>query len=409
MQDLRYKYLAAVMLAVVCPASVGVAHPISLSSAVVDVRDNRVEADLQVMLEDLVLYHELDADANYVYSSSDLRSAAQKHRQFVLDYFTLLDENGNRLVGEMREVNTDKIDDAGVRQTELMKKSVNYLMSFPIVAHPKFLTIAQTFGGPNAVLPLMDLMLLQNGVLVERPTQLTLGRPHSIKFDWQNPPTNEPISFRELREQRDKQLQERLGISTYGGLYSFLYITRFEVRHEVLIPLLTLEQWIPLPRKDPDFLEVDEQQATRDTIEQFFRDRNEVLVNGKQVPAKLSRLSFFGLDINDFALNAEPRRISVHQARVGVILSYPSQSTPREVVVNWSTFSEHAPYVRSIVLVTNEAARRTLLPTKPARVSLDGRVNHAQANTCFGQLGDSDRDDRTRCTRQIATKHLRSI
>lgn len=345
----------AVAIAVCCLANTAAAHPISLSSVVVDVREDHVQADMQIMLEDLVLYHGLDADANYVYSASDLRAAAEKHKQFVLDYFSILDADGQRLVGRVDELETDKIEEQGVPQTELMKKSVNYLLSFPVERRQSFFTFTQTFGGPNAVLPaLMDLMLLQNGVLLERPTQLTLGRPHSTKFDWDKPPTNQPMSFRELRRQRDERLQERLGIATYGGLYSFLYITRFEVRHEILIPVLTLEQWLPLPRKHPDFLEIEEQAAARGAIEQFFRDRCPVSVNGTQVPAKLTRLNFFGLDINDFALNAEPRRVSVHQARVGVILTYPSPNVPQEVAMKWTTFSEHAPYLRSIVLVGDE-------------------------------------------------------
>lgn len=332
------------------------AHPISLSSTVVDVHEDQVEADVQIMLEDLVLYHELEADDRYVYSAADLKAAAEKHKQFVLDYFSVLDADGQRLVGKLESLDTDKVDDSGVHQTDLMKKSVNYVVTFPIVKRQDFFTFTQSFGGPNAVLPaLMDLMVLQNGVLLERPTQLAFGRPHSTKFDWDKPRTTEPTSIRELRRQRDKQLRDRLGIATYGGLYSFLYVTRFEVRHEILIPLLTLEQWVPLTRKHPDFLEVAEQQAARDEIEQFLRGKNPVTINGNAVTAKLARLNFFGLDINDFALNAEPRRVSVHQARVGVILSYPSRGTPVQVSMQWETFSEHAPYLRSIVLADNSS------------------------------------------------------
>ncbi len=337
-------------------ASFATAHPISLSSTVIDVREDCIKADVQIMLEDLVLYHALEADANYVYAAQDLRAAAEKHKQFVLDYFSVLDSEGKRLVGQLDELETDKIDDAGVRQTELMKKSVNYVLSFPVEERQEFLTFTQTFGGPNAVLPaLMDLTVLQNGVLVDRPTQITFGRPHSLKFDWEKPPTKEPLSFRELRRQRDEQLQQRLGIATYGGLYSFLYVTRSEVRHEILIPLLTLEQWLPIARQNPDFLEIEEQDTARAAIEQFFRERCPVSINGEQVPAKLTRLNFFGLDINDFALNATPRRVSVQQARVGVILTYPSPTSPTKVTMSWTTFSEHAPYLRSIVLVGDEA------------------------------------------------------
>lgn len=352
----RTPRILVIAIVALASTSVAMAHPISLSSAVVDVREDHIQADLQIMLEDLVLYHALDADANYIYSAKDLRAAAEKHKQFVLDYFSILDADGQRLVGQLDQLETDKVDAEGVRQTDLMKKSVNYLLSFPVAKPQEFLTFTQTFGGPNAILPaLMDLMVSQSGVLVDRPTQLTVGRPHSIKFDWDKPPSSAPLSFRELRQQREEQLQERLGIATYGGLYSFLYITRAEVRHEILIPLLTLEQWLPLSRKNPDFLEVEEQDAARGEIEQFFRERCPVSVNGQQVTAKLTRLNFFGLDINDFALNAVPRRVSVYQARVGVILTYPSPTTPTKVDVKWETFSEYAPYLRTIVLVGDEA------------------------------------------------------
>ncbi|MBC8354065.1 MAG: hypothetical protein H8E66_18900 [Planctomycetes bacterium] len=387
--------LAVVVASCIWGESVS-AHPISLSSTVIDVHEDHVHADVQIMLEDLVLYHELESDANYVYSATDLKAAAEKHKQFVLDYFSILDADGRRLVGTLEELETDKVGEKGVRQTDLMKRSVNYVLSFPVDKRQNFFTFTQSFGGPNAVLPaLMDLMVMQNGILIERPIQLTLNRPHSTKFNWDHPPTNEPTSFRELRRKRDEQLQKQLGIATYGGLYSFLYVTRFEVRHEILIPLLTLEQWVPLQRKHPDFLEVDEQQAARDGIERFFKDRNPASVNGQKVSAQLTRLNFFGLDINDFALNAEPRRVSVHQARVGVILTYPSRETPATVAMQWSTFSEHAPYLRSIVLVGNEVPKEhnfrvsrpgfewsgKLIATKVAPVSATARALTDQATS----------------------------
>ena len=352
------------------------------------------------MLEDLVLYHELKADGDYQYAAADLRNAARQHQRFIMDYFTIRDANGESLKGRIEQLDTSKIEDGGVRQTELMKKSVNYALSFPISQPQEFLTLTQTFGGPDAVLPaVMDLMLLQNGILMERPTQLTQGRPHSVKFDWQNPPTEAPRSLRDLRNMRDEQVRERLGIATYGGLYSFLYITRFEVRHEVLIPLLTLEQWLPIRRKNPDFLEVEEQAATRREIERFCRDRSPVSINGQAVQAELTRLNFFGLDINDFALNAEPRRVSIHQARVGIILSYPSRVTPREVAMRWKTFSEHAPFLRTILLVGNEPPREqtfrvteptfewsgNLLPTNVEPVPAESRSLDVKSATAVAQ------------------------
>ena len=43
-------------------------------------------------------------------------------------------------------------------------------------------------------------------------------------------------------------------------MYSFLYIEDFQVRHEILIPLLTLEQSVLLARDEDEFLDLAEQE-----------------------------------------------------------------------------------------------------------------------------------------------------
>ncbi|MCC6509893.1 MAG: hypothetical protein IT423_12350, partial [Pirellulaceae bacterium] len=179
-----------------------------------------------------------------------------------------------------------------------------------------------------------------------------------MKLNWTKPEAAGRISMADLRKQREEQLRERLGIASYTGLFSFLYVTRFEVRHEVLIPLLTLEQWLPIPRKDKNYLEVEEQAAAREAIEKFFREKNTVTINGEVVDARVTRLNFFSLDINDFALNAEPRRVNVAQARVGAILTFKSPMTPRAVQVKWDAYSEYAQFVQTVVLVDNQPPAR---------------------------------------------------
>ena len=335
-------------------------HPISLSSTIVDVHSDRIEVEIEVMLEDLVLFHQLTASGEMTYAADDLKNAAQKHRQFVLDFFTILDADGQRLSGQMQNTNLDQIDPKGVAQSDLMRRSIRYELVYAMrEKQPLFLTFMQNFGGDTAVLPaLMDLHVLQNNAFVEKSTQIAHGRPHTVKLDWNRGQDGDRMTFAELRKKHAKQLQDRLGIASYTSLFSFLYITRFEVRHEILIPLLTLEKWVPIARKQPDFLEVDEQVATRGKIEEFFKQHSLVSINGQRVEAKLSRLNFFALDINDFALNAEPRRVSIHQARVGVILTYPASETPKNVMVKWDAFNEYAPNVQSVVLIGNESPKQ---------------------------------------------------
>lgn len=351
--------LRFLLLVIACfPLSAAWAHPISISSAVIDVKRHSIEVELEIMLEDLVLYHRLVADGDMKYSAADLRRAALTHRDLLLQWFTILDGEGQRLQGEFKSHDEKEIDPGGIGQTELMRRTVRYQLVYPLSAAPRFLTFTQKMGGESSVLPaVMDLHILKDGSVGDKPTQILFGRPHTTEFDWEARPAGKRLSMSELRAQREQQKQERLGIASYTGVYSFLYITRFEVRHELLIPLVTLEQWLPIPRQQPDFLEVDEQQKARESIEKFFKEKSHVTINGVVVEAQLSRLNFFGLDINDFALNAAPRRVSVAQARLGVILTFPAKQLPESVDVRWTTFNEHAPYIHSIVMAGDEKLR----------------------------------------------------
>ena len=119
---------------------------------------------------------------------------------------------------------------------------------------PRFLTVLQKFGGTKSVVPsIMDFMVLQKGIWTDKPTQLQHGRPHTIALDWENPPTQAPKNWRELRKKREEEMQQRLGITSYTGLYSYIYLNDREVRHEILVPLLTFEKWLPVKRKNRNF------------------------------------------------------------------------------------------------------------------------------------------------------------
>lgn len=351
------------------------AHPISLSSTIVDIQEDKIAVEMEIMLEDLALYQGLAADGEMKYSAVGLLEAAKKHRQFVLDYFAILDSSGNRLTGTIKSESLDQIEAGGVAQSEMMQRNITYEIVYHLKEQkPTFLTFKQNFGGDRSALPaLMDLYLMQTGLFIESK-QVAWGRPHTIKLDWLRKPDTVRESFAQLRKKREEQLRDRLGISSYTGLFSFLYITRFEVRHEILIPLLTLEQWLPIPRKEADFLEVEEQSAARTAIEEFFGKRNPVTINGKSVEARLSRLNFFTLDINDFAMNAEPRRVSVHQARVGVILSFPNRESPTSASVKWDAFNEFAPSIQSVVLIGNEAPNTFYFHSKSTTFEWSGNL-----------------------------------
>jgi hypothetical protein len=325
------------------------AHPISLTDAVINVTEKMVDVQLRVLAEDLVLYQNVSLNEGDKYSRKALIEAANKHQSFVLAGLVLRDEKGNRLKGQISKIDTDKLNEQGVLQWETKQASVTYSIQFRFSRSP-FLAISQQFGGEKAVLPaLMDCMILQDDVLVEKPVQLMGSAKHTVRFDWDQPP-KKAKNWRELRARREAEFRRRLGIASYSGLYSFLYITEHEIRHEILVPVLTLESWVRLKRADSNSLTIAEQKASYKAIDRLMADKARIRIDGLSVRPVIERVSFFGLNINDFALNAKPRDVSVHNARVGIILSYSTKGMPSKISMKWELFSKHAMFLKSIVL-----------------------------------------------------------
>lgn len=312
------------------------------------------------MAEDYALYHGVEPGEDHRIAAKDLREAAEKHKEFLLKYFTVRDAAGGKLSGRAIEMDASQVPEEGIFQAELMQYGVIYRFDYPTEEPQPYLTFSQNFGGDDSVMPsVMDLMVLQSGVWIEEPTKIGPKSPHSVNFDWANGPPEPPKNWRELRKRREARKAGKLGIGSYSGLYSYIYIEPFEVRHEVLVPLLTFEAWLPLERADKDFITVEEQEAARDKIEQFFREHNPVAIDGVAVQPVLQRLDFYGLDFRDFAQRAPRQKVSVYQARLGVILSYGVKGHPNHVTMSWDAFNQHVPFVKSVVYAYDAAAVNT--------------------------------------------------
>lgn len=344
------------------------AHPVSLSSVIADVGADTVQVEMRILVEDLVLYQSLPYGEDLTLPADVLRAAAQKHEAFLLEYFVIRNSNGDRIQGEVTNSNLEEIPDEGVHASELMARSIYYSITYTLDdPKPEYLNFTQEFGGKNAALPaVMTLSVLQEGVLLDGPAELMVNTPMIVEMDWNAPREDRPKSWRERKKQRDEKKEEKLGITSYSSTYSYFYITNQEARHEVLIPLLTLENWIEVNRADPEFLEVAEQEAAREPLERFFAEHGKVFIDGVEVKPIIERLDFYGLDFRDFALSAPKKRVSVYNARAGVILTYPAKTPPREVKFTWSLFNENTPFLRTVAYILDQDSEQHFFtPTKP--------------------------------------------
>jgi hypothetical protein len=88
-------------------------------------------------------------------------------------------------------------------------------------------------------------------------------------------------------------------------------------------------------------------------------------IDGVVVKPKLERLDFYGVDFKDFAMRAEPRRLSAWTARVGAILIYSTKGAPGHVDLKWTLFNNEMLAARTVIFAYDKGSRFTFYPREP--------------------------------------------
>ena len=136
----------------------------------------------------------------------------------------------------------------------------------------------------------MDLILLQKGARLDFPVQIgprSLTRSHWIGKIRR---AMTVLYWKERREWMKQRREALLGVTSYSATYAYLYLEPREIRFEILVPLLTLETWLPLQREEADYLSVAEQDAMEKALPGFLQEVCHTHIDGMEITAQLDRL-----------------------------------------------------------------------------------------------------------------------
>ena len=333
-------------------------HPFSQVTGTFYVSKSRVSARLTIFVEDLYLFHEMEPDDEDRLYSADLEPARMAHKQFLLDRVKILNADGQPLPSRVVEVSALGIDEKGWSVDKLMDHTIDYDLEFDLSEAPEYLTIVQDIVDANFVFRSeLRLVVRQEGQANLSTSILRPGDPYTVRFDWSAGQPGLEASEEEIEKWLNRDREATLGITSYDSVYSFLYITRREVRHEILIPLGTLARIFEIPRADPDFLTIAEQETARALIEQYYAEGNPIKIDGIDVAPIADRIDFYGLSLKDFAQRAEPRDVSMASGRVGIILAYPCKGEPNRVELTWTKFTSDIRKVETVVFTPGESSK----------------------------------------------------
>ena len=339
----------------VVPVPTSTSHPVSIVEAEIYVERGKATMRLKCLAEDLELLQGVEVRGNGFYDNQELLDATKDHAKYLAEKVILRNADGEILKSKLIDTVDIKFPKDGIRYGELMQYAMSFLFEVRFESVPEFITIEQKMIADGALLPSeLKILMKQAGSDAPYMHMMKPEMPETFQFDWDNPMLSQDASELDWEKWFDEQREKNLGITSYSSSYSFVYITHHEVRHEVLIPLATLATFIDLERADPSFLEINEQAAAAKKIEAFFSVGNPVRIGSVEVKPVFDRVDFYGLDLRDFAIQAEKRKVSMASGRVGVIMSYSTKGSPTRVEVEWDKFNDALKSLDAVVFAYDE-------------------------------------------------------
>src|SRR3974390_3473972 len=205
----------------VLPSLSAQAHPISLTSANVEVATNQITARLEVMCEDFVMLNGYAADKDNYISRSNLQEGMKKHTDLLLRDFMIRDRDGQLLSGKLVKLEEPVLAERGVLVDDLMQTKVTYNLVYEVAKPPEYLTFQQKIGGGSgAFLPsIMQLDVRQVGGEARPTVALTgEGDVQTFQFAWSASGVAEPAGGLSA-DTAAGQPPSNMGIESYGAVY----------------------------------------------------------------------------------------------------------------------------------------------------------------------------------------------
>lgn len=180
---LRSRLLPALLLlaALLAPAEPAFAHPETVNVCTVVVHEDGVSVTLEVPVNDLIRRYKLGKSGAQI-GRAALADAASKHRGVVLKHLDLVNQDGERMLGELQGVDDSALPAAGVRFLRSAGPRVAYSLRFA-AAKPVFIDLRQSLGDDEYGV-VLKLIVRQDGRDGEEKFFLAEQDLQPLRFTW---------------------------------------------------------------------------------------------------------------------------------------------------------------------------------------------------------------------------------
>ena len=265
---------------------------------------------------------------------------AKGENYFYTDVFTI-NADGKNLIGKIvkqelmpRKYRASLYTGVVEENTNLSKQVLFTEIIYPIAKKPnKVLITPPVEEGMRNTMANIGFVTYHKNIPVNDLRYLS--RASTLNLNWEDPWYSR---FDNINLRRHHQ----------SSLMSFLYIDPYEVRHEVLMRVKDLEEWMDLGYALDDYIEVEELDDLKDKIANFLVNRNIVTIDGKVGRPIIDKIHFVKWSLAGIQIQELKERMDYSSAVIGVIFAYPHDSIAQNITIDWDMFTDKITSVPNV-------------------------------------------------------------
>ena len=265
---------------------------------------------------------------------------AKGENYFYTDVFTI-NADGKNLIGKIvkqelmpRKYRASLYTGVVEENTNLSKQVLFTEIIYPIAKKPnKVLITPPVEEGMRNTMANIGFVTYHKNIPVNDLRYLS--RASTLNLNWEDPWYSR---FDNINLRRHHQ----------SSLMSFLYIDPYEVRHEVLMRVKDLEEWMDLGYALDDYIEVEELDDLKDKIANFLVNRNIVTIYGKVGRPIIDKIHFVKWSLAGIQIQELKERMDYSSAVIGVIFAYPHDSIAQNITIDWDMFTDKITSVPNV-------------------------------------------------------------
>lgn len=348
-----------------CSASQTLAHSITVLRGIANIEAKSISIAWNVHGEDLLHAPGFRGHDERSFSVSEIRNAAEAYGQMLCQRIIIRSDKGEVIDGQLAGWTSDNLEKKQFSGDTLRSSDISYRCEYDQNHKNKYLSFqydAHTTHGEiysNIVLNVQSnhehgkvIQLTKGGNVEVVHCQVPTGRQRlAFPTGIQNNRTNLAVAPFVLS---DSQRTIRAVISVGDS----------DVTVDTYIPTRLMESWIPINRKDRDFLHSSEMTQNVAGIKTFIKDRIAMQINRSQTTPNSTSVEL--LDAGELQHNSSTtRRLSTLTSRIRIRTEYSESTSIDEFSITWSLFNSSVLTAQALIVGNDECVTHEISTYQP--------------------------------------------